>query len=75
MYEVLDKGMKYLKFCCICLWQNVVMPQKTTSRRTFNAVLSKPENRLPMVDYFCVSMMLPPSAVGCMPCNPTRWRL
>ena len=29
--------MKYLKFCCICLWLNVVMPQKTTRRKSFNA--------------------------------------
>ena len=37
MYEVQGKGMKNLKFCCICLWQNVVMPQKTTRRKSFNA--------------------------------------
>ncbi len=37
MYEVQDKGMKNLKFCPICVWQNGVMPQKTTRRRLFNA--------------------------------------
>ena len=30
MCEVLDKDTKNLKFCTICLWQNVVMPQKVT---------------------------------------------
>ncbi len=44
MYEVQDKGMKNLKFCCICLWQKVVMPQTATGRKSFNAILSKPEN-------------------------------
>ena len=37
MYEVQDKGMKNLKFCCICLWQNVVMPQAAIRRKSFNA--------------------------------------
>ena len=36
MYEVQDKGMKNLNFCCICLWQNVVMPQTATRGRSFN---------------------------------------
>ena len=29
---------------------------------------------LPMADYFCVCMVLPPLAVGSMPCNRLHWR-
>ena len=37
MYEVLDKDTKNLKFCRICLWQNVGMSQKVTWWKSSNA--------------------------------------
>ena len=33
------------------------------------------ENRLSIANYFCISMMLYPLAVGSMPCNRSRRRL
>ena len=37
-------------------------------------VLYKLRAWLPMADYFCVCMVLPPLAVGSMPCNRLHWR-
>ena len=36
MYEVLDNDTKNLKFCPICVWQNVVMYQTATRRKSCN---------------------------------------
>ena len=36
MYEVFDKDTKYLKFCPICVWQNVVVYQTATRWKSFN---------------------------------------
>ena len=36
MYEVFYKDTKYLKFCPICVWQNVVVYQTATRWKSFN---------------------------------------
>ena len=36
MYEVFDKDTKYLKFCPICVWQNVVVYKTATRWKSFN---------------------------------------
>ncbi len=36
MYEVLDNDTKNLKFCPICVWQNMVMYQTATRWKSFN---------------------------------------
>ncbi len=41
MCKVLDKDTKNLKFCTICLWQNVVMPQKVDLAKGIQYIFHK----------------------------------
>ena len=74
MYEVLTKdAMKY-----------EILPHLSVEKRGYvskgslteviQRILYKPGNWLSMADYFCVCMVLPPLAVGSMPCNRLHWR-
>ena len=73
MYEVLDKGYdKIQKISPVCQWQNVVLYQMW-SGRSHSSRPMQVKNRLSMAEYSCVSMMLSPFVVSCMPYNRPHW--
>ena len=63
-----------LKFCTICMWQNMAMTKKW-SGGSYSMRSPQAENHLAKANYFCVCMMLFSLPMCSIPCNRSHWAL